>query len=150
MKGIDMSDLLNQFWEWAGKTLEEYAKYGMNQNKGEFEDEFPLFQDLLVRSREIIDNNLLDDFAIDELLTIMAIDNESESVLDYIKDNCLDEQVQKIAERGISHIQYNARWQVAELIYKRRIPGCKEYLARLANDEDSYVRRRASYCFENL
>lgn len=50
----------------------------------------------------------------------MALDNESESVLDYFEDNSSEEQLQKIIEQGVSHLYSNARWQISELLYRRK------------------------------
>ena len=143
-----MVDLLKQFWKWSKKTPEEYAVNGMDQNKGEFEDDFPLFEDLLSYSKEIVNNNILDCFRIDELITIMALDNESESVLDYIEDNSSEEQLQMIIEQGVSHVHSNARWQISELLYRRRPKNYQDYLFKLSMDKHSYVRNRTQNCIE--
>ena len=34
-----MCNWLDLFWEWSGMTPEKYSTEGMNQNKGEFEDD---------------------------------------------------------------------------------------------------------------
>ena len=73
-----MHDLLKDFWKWANKSSEEYGKSGMNQNKGEFEDDFPLFENLITYAKTIVDNNEIEPNLIDDLLNIMALDNESE------------------------------------------------------------------------
>lgn len=145
-----MNSLLEQFWKWSNKTPEEYATHGMNQNKGEFEDNFPLFEDLLEYSKELVDNNTLDCFLIDDLITIMALDNESESVLDYIENNSSQEQLQKIIEQGVSHLYSNARWQISELLYRRKPKNFQSYLFKLSTDKNSYVRKRAQNCIESI
>lgn len=143
-----MDNKLEKFWMWLGKSPEEYALEGMNQKNGEFEDEYPEFEKLLFYARKIVDSNKVDCSSIDELITIMALDNESESILDYIEERSSSEQLIKIIERGVSHLQPNARWQVAELIFRRFSPNYVDYLTQLSNDKHLYVKKRALNCLE--
>ena len=145
-----MHDFLKDFWKWANKSPEEYGKSGMNQNKGEFEDDFPLFENLITYAKTIVDNNEIEPNLIDDLLNIMALDNESENILDYIEDKSSDEQLKVIVKLGLLHLQYNARWQLAELLYRRRPENWKIHLNELSNDEHPYVRKRALNCIELL
>ena len=145
-----MNNILFAFWQWLKKTSEEYARQGLNQNKGEFEDDFPLFNELLAYAREIVDCNTLDSSAIEELVVIMGIDNECESILDYIEENASALQIEKIVEIGASHPQYHSRWQLAELLFRRKPLNYYEHLIKLSNDNHPYVRRRALNCIERL
>ena len=138
-----MCNWLDLFWEWSGMTPEKYSTEGMNQNKGKFEDEFPFFQELISYAIDLINNNALDEVSVDEIIIIMALDNECENVLEYIVDNSSDEQTKRIIEYGIGHSQYNARWQIAELIFRRRSTDFWRYLSKLSLDNHPYVRRRA-------
>ncbi len=138
-----MCDWLDLFWKWSGTTPEKYSTEGMNQNKGEFEDDFPFFQELISYAIEAINNNVLDEVSVDEIITIMALDNECECILEYIVDNSSDEQIKRIIEYGMVHSQYNARWQIAELIFRRKPIDFGRYLSKLSLDNHPYVRRRA-------
>ena len=82
-----MCNWLDLFWQWSGTTPEKYSKEGMNQNIGEFEDDFPFFQELISYAIELINNNVLDEVSVDEIITIMALDNECECILEYIINN---------------------------------------------------------------
>ena len=145
-----MNNLIQQFWDWAGKTPDEYARVGMNQNKGEFEDDFPMFNELLFLARNIVDNDVLDDDVLGELLVVMALDDEGENTLDYIEERSSDEQLERIIKLGMAHFQPNVRWQLAELICSRKPNNYYEYLLILSNDEHYYVRQRAKNLIEYL
>lgn len=145
-----MRELLTKFWRWHQITPEKYAQKGMNQNIGEFEDAFPEFDVLLKTAFSIVDYNINESADIYDLLTVLAIDNEAETVLEYIEENSSDEQLKTIVEIGIYHLQPQARWQVAELVYRRRPNGYLEYLSVLSNDHDSYVRTRTKNIIEAL
>jgi putative protease len=59
-------------------------------------------------------------------------------------------QLKVIVKLGLLHLQYNARWQLAELLYRRRPENWKIHLNELSNDEHHYVRKRALNCIELL
>ena len=134
---------LDLFWKWSGISPEEYSSNGMNQNRGQFEDEFPFFKELILYAVGVINNNVLDELSIEEVLTIMALDNEDEYLLEYIVDNSFDEQFDRIIKLGVVHSQFNARWQIAEIIFRRKYTGFKKYLLKLSQDDHPYVRKRA-------
>lgn len=142
--------LLEDFWKWLGKTPEEYALYGLNQKNGEEEDNYYHFAKLVSFARQVIDEGLTDNSSIDDMLTVMALDNESESVLEYAVANCSDEQLSVIIDRGFSHLQPNARWQLAELIYRKRPENYYNLLLRLVDDNHPYVKKRAQNCLDLL
>lgn len=142
--------LLKLFWDWSGITAEEYAEGGMKQKNGEFEDEFPFFEKMILYANNIINNNILDETSIDDVITIMSLDNESESILEHIVSNSSDEQLQMIVERGIKHSHFNARWQIAELVFKKKLNGYQDYLKKLSMDKNTYVRKRALNCIERI
>jgi len=150
----DMNHLISQFWLWMertiGKSQEEYAKNGMNQNHGEFEDEYPLFEECITYAKYIVDSGTLETEKINDLLTIMAFDNESENVLEYIEEKSTGKQLQKIIELGVTHIQMGTRWQIAELIYRTNNPNAWELLNVLKNDSHKYVSQRANNCIQLL
>ena len=145
-----MKKLLMQFWKWLGKTPEEYASTGMEGCVYQDEDEFSEFSALINGAMKIVDREFVDDDNIDNLLTVMALDNESECVLDYIEENASLKQIKKIFARGVCHPQPNARWQVAELIYRKSPRFHKYLLQRLTNDPHPYVRKRADNCLAYL
>ena len=148
MNNIDQ--LLDEFWKWLGKTPEEYARDGLEYVYDHMEFDFPNFSTFWNFAIEIVDKNMNSDKDIYDLLTILAIDNEGENVLEYIEDNSSVEQVEKIIEIGVSHLQPEARWQLTELLYTRHPDNYMDYLTKLSNDEHWYVRKRAKNCIEYL
>ena len=138
-----MNTYLEQFWKWSNRTFDEYARIGMNQNKGEYEDQFPLFDEMIAYARTVVDNVVTDDSDLDDLLTIMALDNEAETVLDYVEGNSTADQFDKIIALGLKHVQPHARWQIAELLYRRKPKNYMELLYVLSQDEHPSVRQRA-------
>ena len=142
--------LLKQFWEWLPIPYEEYATNGTPQLHGSYEDEFPFFSELLSYAELIVEKEFVGDEYIDDLLTIMALDNETEYVLDLIETDSSNYQFQHIVSSGITHPLYNARWQLAELIYRRQPMQYDFYLQVLSSDSHPYVQKRAMNCIERI
>lgn len=144
-----MNNKLKDFWEWFQKTPEQYAMCELQYIYNHMEYDYPEYQALIDFATQVVDNNTKNEDDIYDLLTIMALDNESENILDYIEDNSTDEQIQIIIKLGMSHLQPHARWQIAELLYRRKP---KDYLCNLiilSIDNNSYVSQRALNCIES-
>lgn len=139
---------LQDFWEWANISAEAYAK-GMIC-KSVFEElEYPNWLELIGYAKAIIDFTSATPDAIDTLMTIMAIDNEREEILDYLSYECDNSEfIQTVVAFGCYHLQPNARWQVAELAGRRKPAHYHEYLRTLSKDTNEYVRRRAESAIE--
>ena len=90
------------------------------------------------------------DAEIDDYLTCMALDNEVENILSHCADHAPDSFIERIARRSLSHPQWNARWQAAELLYRREVPEWEALLTVLARDPHPYVRQRARNSLEYL
>ena len=134
---------LDDFWLWLGKSEEKYGTEGVPQIYGREECDFPFFEDLLEYAKSIVDFGIMSDKEINDLFTIMAIDNESENTLDYIETHSSEEQLNKLISVGIEHIQYEGRWQLAELIYRRKVKNYENFLLFLSNDTNEVVSSRA-------
>ena len=145
-----MHYLLKQFWEWLPVSYEEYATKGIAQLYGSYEDNFPFFSELISYAELIIKKEFVDGEHINDLLTIMGIDNETEYVLDFIEINSSDYQIQHISSVGITHSLYQVRWQLAELIFRRKPLQYDYYLQILSKDKHPYVKRRAVNCIERI
>lgn len=150
MKSLDVKERLEQFWIWIGKSKEEYGKIGVLQNHGKEECDFPFFEDLIEYAKVIVDLRLLSSSVVDDLFVIMSIDNESENTLDYIEAHSTEAQINKLVSIGINHIQYQGRWQLSELIYRRKPDNYEKFLQQLANDSNYAVRTRACNLIEKL
>ena len=143
-----MNDLLMRFWGWFEIAPEQYSVNGSPQIYGHEEDDLPYFEQLLIFAKEIVDHNDLTAEGVSNLLTVMAIDNEAESVLEYVQKNSSPEQLEQIIKIGLEHMQFNARWQLSEIIINRKPEGYLVYLNQLCNDDHPYVSSRAKSCME--
>lgn len=138
-----MKKLLQEFYLWAGKTPEEYNEQGFNQNKGEFEEDFPRFYVLTDKAKQAIDENVTDEDVLRDVLTVMGLDNESENLLEYIEEHSTEEQLSLLIKQGLLHADSNVRWQTALLLSRRKPQGFERELRKLAQDTHAYVRTRA-------
>lgn len=145
-----MEELLIQFWIWLGKTPEQYANEGILFVWGHEEEDFPEFLKLMELAENVVNSNDMSEDSINDLLTVMALDNESESLLEYIEEFSSNEQLEQITRLGLIHLQSEARWQIAELLYRRKPKNYRQYLSELACDSHWYVRKRANNCIELL
>ena len=146
---IFMNDVLKQFWIWLGIEPEFYAVNGIGCN-GKEECDFPDFMKLIVYAEEIVAKNIVSEEAINELLTILAIDNESENTLNYIVEHSTSEQLEVIISHGMTHLFFEARWQLAEILFRRKPTNYIDYLLFLSTDAHSYVKQRAGNCLMYL
>jgi len=146
-----MCNILNDFWGWAGITPMEYACHGILAfDKGVEECDFPNFWELLQYAQKIVNEDHLDENKIDELITIMALDNEGEHTLSYIEEYSSKKQLSQIIDMGIVHCQPEARWQIAELLYRCQPERFLLYLSQMTKDEHPCVQKRAWNCWIRL
>ena len=145
-----MKELLKNFWEWFRVSQEDYENGRYVYVPFGMEDDFTDFYQLTKCAERIVDENLMSDDSLYDLLTVMGLDNEGEDVLCYIEENSKEAQFDKIIRIGVTHRQCETRWQVAELIYRRKSEKYYEFLVILSDDSDEYVRRRARNCIQYL
>ena len=145
-----MDNLLEQFWKWAEITPLEYANTGLNQKASKREDEFPCFRSLISYAKKIVDKNPTEQKDLDDLLTILALDNEAEEILDYLEQNGSYGLLENLMAIARNHIQPEAKWQLAELVFRRKPDGYVDFLIVLANDYHPYVKKRAENCLKYL
>ena len=142
-----MKEYIDDFLKWLhkvyGVSVAKYATVGLDQMLNQFEDSYPHFGEMLDSCYEAMGNAELSDDEIINILTIMAFDNEAESVLEYLENTLTEETLQRFILIGIHHSFFETRWQIAELIHRRKPEGFQEYLDFLAIDEHEYVRKRA-------
>ena len=145
-----MNQNLIDFWKWANITPEDYANRGIPLTSDKAPFNYPLYDKLIAYAEQLLQNKNLTREELSDFLTIMALDNETEDILDYATDNATESQLQQILQYGMNFSQSEARWQLAELAYRRRPRGYLEYLRTLYRDTNSYVRKRARNCLEYL
>ncbi len=138
------------FWKWAEITSDEYSKSGMSTAKGKQEFEFPDFDNMIIYAKNLLNKNPLSQDDVNDFLTVMALDNENEDVLDYAVRYATAEQIRQLANTCIMFKQPHAKWQMAELVFRTKIEGYCDYLHLLSADSDEYVRKRANHCIKQL
>ena len=138
-----MREILNGFWKWAGITAEAYAAHGMAHSWRSDEFDYPAFDALVEYAICTTKKAEPTSEEIEQTLLIMALDNEGENVLDALTGNCSETALLTFIERGVNHIQPNVRWQIAELLCRRKPQGFMELLKTLSADDHPYVRKRA-------
>lgn len=150
-----MNELLNEFWQYLKMTPEEYSMCSMNQDLEEYF--FPKWEELKNIAYSLIDSEKMDSESLDMVLLIMALDNEEEYITDYLTDkdtgsnfNCSDKYIEMLSERAIRFPQPHARWQVAEVLRRRRTKKTLSILEKLLSDENAYVRHRAKYSYLDI
>ena len=142
--------LLDDFWMWLEMSPEQYSEIGVDLKSSKCEFHYPKFEELLCYVRRVACQKVISNDEIEDILTIMALDNETEDVLDFLVDNLPDCHMNALIEKGLHHLQWEARWQLAELIYRRRFVNCEHYLQILTNDTMPYVRKRAKNCLKYM
>lgn len=144
---MSLEEELKSFWKWAHSSPEIYAKYNKLEDKDETDY---CLKNLYYEAEELLKQPNISDYEYDNLLTAMAIDNEVEDILELCSETATDQQITRIVQIGIHHIQANARWQIAELLSRRPIKNHSKYLSVLLEDSSQYVRKRAKNSIHNL
>ena len=78
-----------------------------------------------------------------ELLYILARDNEAEFILEALEEH--PEVGISLAQEGLTYPDHEARWQLAVLLGRIRTDRALDLLNQYLNDEHEYVRRRARF-----
>lgn len=133
---------LEKFWKWASMNHLEYSEM---EDKGEWETDYPYWNDIYKSVKHEIERCKADNISIDivqDILVSMAIDNECENILSILEE--YEDLASMIIKVGANHYQHHARWQVVELI--KRL-GDRDNIPTLVmmvySDKDKYVQRRA-------
>ena len=146
-----MKNELSKFWDWAQITFNEYASNVIPSaaRQAEWEGEYPGWPRLESEVKSLIlqlnKSKEFDSDAVQDVLTVLAIDNESEGILESIQSSVSNnELINKLIEETRNFKSYHARWQIVELIKESAIPDKASKLKWFAlNDSDKYVQRRA-------
>ena len=137
-----LADILLRFWSWAGYDARSFSADGFAC----VDEKEPFYFPELSEMRELCyacESGILSAREAEDYLTCMALDNEEEYILDHCAQCAPDDFILSIAQASLGHVQWNARWQIAELLGRRRMPQAEELLDRLSQDSHPYVRRRA-------
>ncbi len=140
--------ILLRFWAWAGYDAADFAKDEVNCCRKKEPFDFPE----IVEMRKLcygLENGLGSLREAEDYLTCMALDNEDEEILDHCAAYAPDDFVACIVAAASDHPQWEARWQVAELLGRRKIPQRELLLNVFLQDPHPYVRRRAENALIN-
>lgn len=137
-----LADILARFWAWAGYHADDFARERFRCPDEKEPFYFPELEQLRMlcyacECGEISDSD------IEDYLTCMALDNEEEYILDHCAEHASVAFVERIACAALTHPQWHARWQIAELLRRRDIPKREALLSALSRDPHAYVRQRA-------
>jgi HEAT repeat protein len=94
------------------------------------------------RKRELLlSRGKLDSEDIQEILFVLARDNEAENILDMLTER--PDIAEQIAFQGVNYEDRDARWQIAVLLGRLGTGKALDHLRSMRRDPDEYVRRRA-------
>lgn len=142
---------LDLFWKWAGISEDQYSEH--ISVKGNEEWEYPNWDtliSLLFTAVSTLASGERSEVLVNYLLTGMELDNEAETILDECESKLTDNNLEFLFEKGIKHIQSEARWQIAELIGRKDNKSFTKYLLKLLDDSNKYVQRRALISLDRI
>jgi hypothetical protein len=101
--------------------------------------------------KKLMEGTLVEKWSSDQLnefLYILARDNECEIIIDTLIEN--PPQLFALAKHSIFFPDYDARWQIAYGLgeINENDQEIKNLLIKFLQDEEEYVRRRASFAFD--
>ncbi|WP_374018176.1 HEAT repeat domain-containing protein [Paenibacillus thiaminolyticus] len=133
---------LKHFWEWIGVSTREYELLGTMNGLEEFM--YPRWDELLwLTYRAVEDLEKGEDSNIALILEVMALDNEGETILIECENKVSNSSLEILIKSGTSFPFSNTRWQIAELIGRKKNKTWEKYLLKLFEDDDKYVQRRS-------
>ncbi|MFD2247276.1 HEAT repeat domain-containing protein [Pontibacter ruber] len=139
---------LAKFWDWANMTPDTYTE---ERGLGEWEIDYPGW-DELYKAADLVIELLNKEFNHDlaqQLVFVLAIDNESETILQKVDDKL--ESKLRFVKKALNSNQPQARWQMAELLGRTEVEDREKLLVNLINrDKDKYVIRRALMSLEKV
>jgi hypothetical protein len=133
---------LRKFWSWAEMTPKEYSQ---GSKAGEWEVDYPGWNDLILCFNDaicLIQEGNRETVLSDLILEVIAVDNEGETLAEQLEEVLDNTALEHIIRQSVSHIQPEARWQIASLIGRKQDPRWKKYLYLFLLDQDTYVQRK--------
>lgn len=132
---------IHNLWHWLKMTPRQYAECcGMGDPEPYM---FPEWEKMLDETFSLIERSRLSTADTECLLTMMALDDENEDILDCLTALGDELLISGLTHAGLRSIFPQARWQCAELLGRRSIPDGMVLLRQYANDRDAYVAKRA-------
>ena len=136
-----LENYIHNLWHWLKMTPRQYAECCGTGDQEPYI--FPEWEKMLDEVCSLIKRGGLFPADMDCLLTMMALDDETEDVLDCLTAQGDELLISVLTHAGLRSIFPQARWQCAELLGRRSIPDGMALLRQYANDRDAYVTKRA-------
>ena len=137
-----LRDEIDRFKAWAPPT---------DRRHGEWECDYKHWPQLLDAAITAIDQHagreLSPDVA-EDLLYVLARDNESESVREHLVQN--PDVLSALAGYATKSLDADAKWQIAVSVADTQLPDGAELIRPFLNDEDEYVRRRSLMAYASF
>ena len=146
---MSLKNELSKFWDWAGITFAEYCEGATppKARQAEWEGEYPNWNKLEDETKILIqmEGDCNDSSEMQLLLQVLALDNESESVKEWILDEVRDEDlICRIGKAGLESNSGHSRWLSIDLVRRCPAEERQAILRRVwESEKDSYVKRRA-------
>lgn len=126
-----MKTAIDRFLDWAKDHGGSYHEY---------EEQYP-WDELYKEVDLLLSQGKLTREDIQDLLFLLARDNEAENILDMISKK--PEIAEQVASQGITYEDLDARWQIAVLLGRLATNQSLNHLRSMLLDPAEYVRRRA-------
>ena len=136
-----LENYIHNLWHWLKMTPRQYAECCGTGDPEPYM--FPEWEKMLDEVCSLIKRGGLFPADMDCLLTMMALDDETEDVLDCLTVQGDELLISVLTHAGLHSIFPQARWQCAELLGRRSIPDGMALLRQYANDRNAYVAKRA-------
>ena len=136
-----LENYIHNLWHWLKMTPRQYAECCGTGDPEPYM--FPEWEKMLDEVCSLIKRGGLFPADMDCLLTMMALDDETEDVLDCLTARGDELLISVLTHAGLRSIFPQARWQCAKLLGRRSIPDGMALLRQYANDRDAYVTKRA-------
>ncbi|MDR9856194.1 hypothetical protein RJP21_21560 [Paenibacillus sp. VCA1] len=133
---IKIDEQVDEFWQWS-KTQKQVNEWEASYS------EWSLINTLLDRLVRFTDFTQWDQRTINNILYLIARNNECETLIDTISENpaCLI----YLSREGLKYQDDNARWQLVHYLSKIIVeqPEAERLILMYCDDHIEYVRRRA-------
>lgn len=142
---------LDLYWKWSSISESKYSQDEWIIDSQEWEyPNWSKLMELALKAISNIENGEYSKELAEDLLTVMALDNEDERLLDECEFMLSDKALEYVVRRALKHRQWEARWQVAELLGRKNDIFWENFLLEFINDSNKYVQRRALISLSKL
>lgn len=147
-----LQNKLIDFWNWSGIAFDKYDKQSSTLDETLYDE----WDNLISLTREavmllkVVPQKKDIDILVKSILEVLALDHENESLLDFCEKELESTELEWLIRASILFPLYGSRWQMAEVIRRKKNKGWLKYALILTNDSNKYVQRRALLSLVNL